>query len=71
MIATWAKWDFEIWHFLWFLEAKIVNLGSIDFHFGLPLISIEMMGKAKLKSMSQNDVANFGPIKDRTILNYE
>ena len=31
MIDTWAKWDFEIWPFSWFLEAKVVNLGPIEF----------------------------------------
>ena len=37
MIATWKKWDFEIWPFLCFLEAKMVNLGSIDLQMKLPL----------------------------------
>ena len=36
-IGTCAKWHFEIWPFLWFLEAKVVNLGPIDFQLGLPL----------------------------------
>ena len=37
VIATWTKWHFEIWRFLWFLEDKMVNLGQIDFELGLPL----------------------------------
>ena len=31
VIATWAKWDFEMWPFLLSLEDKMVNLGPIDF----------------------------------------
>ena len=37
VIDTWAKLHFEIWPFLWFLEAKMVNLGPINFQLGFPL----------------------------------
>ena len=53
VIDTWAKWDFEIWPFLWFMEVKVVNLGPIDFQLGYPLISMKMMGKTHFKSISQ------------------
>ena len=53
VIDTWAKWDFEIWQFLWFMEVKVVNLGPIDFQLGYPLISMKMMGKTHFKSISQ------------------
>ena len=32
-----GKMDFEIWPFCGFFEAKVVNLGPIDFQLGLPL----------------------------------
>ena len=47
-----AKWDSEIWPFLCFLVAKVVNLGIIGFQL-CPFISIEMMGKTNLKFISQ------------------
>ena len=39
MIATRAKWDFDVrfMAILWFLDNKIVNLGTIDFQMSLPM----------------------------------
>ena len=51
VIDTCPKWHFEIWPFLWFLGSQLVNLGPIDFSFGLHLdisvvhISINMAKK--------------------------
>ena len=48
-IDTWAKWDFEIWSFLCFLEAKVVNLGPTDFKLGLPFNFNRNDGQNKFK----------------------
>ena len=66
MIATWAKWHFEMWPFLSFFGGqKMVNLDPVDFHLGLLfIISIEMMGKTILNSISQKMLQKwliFGP----------
>ena len=53
VIDTWAKWDFETWPFLWFLEAKMINLTQIDFQLGKLLNIIGNYEQSKLKSISQ------------------
>ena len=46
MMDTWAKWDFEIWPFF---DAKMANLGPVDFQLGLPLIINENEGQKKFE----------------------
>ena len=64
VIDTWAKWDFEIRPFLWFLEAKVVSLGPIDFQLSLPLNINWNDGQNKFEvHISKNvaKMANFQP----------
>ena len=64
VIATWAKWDFEKWPLLCFLEAKPVNLGPIVFQLGLPLNMNGNDGQNKFEVYISKNVAkmaNFRP----------
>ena len=64
MIDTWAKWNFEIRPFLWFLEAKVVSLGPIDFQLSLPLNINGNEGQNKFEVPISKNVArmaNFRP----------
>ena len=56
VIETWSKWDF--------VEAKVVNLGPIDFQLGLPLNISGNDGKNKFEvhiSRNPAKMANFRP----------
>ena len=49
--------DFEKWPFLCFLEAKVVNLGAIDFQLGLPLNINGNDGQIKFEVQISKNVA--------------
>ena len=53
MIETWANGILGYGNFCGFLESKMVNLGQLISNLVCPFISMQILGKTNLKSISQ------------------